>query len=111
MKKWKSYPCGDCGVEEGQLHLSGCDMEVCPSCGGQFFWCDCEKDDVEFRIPYLLIPVKCGLCGEQWPEEFYVSNEDWAKFVLPNLQRQVLCLSCYEELKKLWPKGWKNPTL
>jgi hypothetical protein len=25
--------CGDCGVEEGRLHILGCDMEVCPFCG------------------------------------------------------------------------------
>jgi len=26
--------CGDCGVQEGELHHLGCDMERCPFCSG-----------------------------------------------------------------------------
>ena len=32
-------PCGDCGVEPGQLHVPDCDMELCPACGGQLITC------------------------------------------------------------------------
>jgi hypothetical protein len=33
--------CHDCGVAAGGFHHVGCDMEICPRCGGQFFGCAC----------------------------------------------------------------------
>jgi len=33
--------CPDCGAAEGQLHVPGCDVEVCPACGGRVVSCDC----------------------------------------------------------------------
>jgi hypothetical protein len=41
-------PCHDCGVIAGELHLDGCDMELCPRCDGQYMCCDCriEQDEV-----------------------------------------------------------------
>lgn len=113
MKKWKSWNCHDCGVKEGQIHKEGCDMERCPECGGQLITCKCfRKYDynyakLPFRIPYILIPNLCGLCGEQWSEHFAVSDDEWDKYVIPSLQPGVLCLECYNELKLLFPDGWK----
>ena len=37
-------PCGDCGVSRGELHLDGCDIEVCPCCGHQYLCCGCRRE-------------------------------------------------------------------
>lgn len=136
MGKWKSWKCR-CRVDVGQLHKLGCEYEVCPFCGWQLIACECrykklgvdcspgawayvhgltKKQDAQFekiltkkgRIPYILIPNQCALCGEQWPKDFRVSNHQWEKFVIPPLQKEMLCLECYQELKSIFPKGWKR---
>lgn len=38
-------PCHDCAVGDGQLHVSGCDVEECPRCGGQSISCDCPDEE------------------------------------------------------------------
>jgi hypothetical protein len=38
---YSEYPCHDCGIVDGQLHVDGCDMETCPRCFGQLITCGC----------------------------------------------------------------------
>ena len=33
--------CHDSNIAAGGFHHDGCDMEICPRCGGQFFGCSC----------------------------------------------------------------------
>ncbi len=40
-------PCRDCGVEKGQLHVIGCDVEQCAVCGNQSITCNCRYEDPE----------------------------------------------------------------
>ncbi len=51
-------PCGDCGVILGELHLEGCDIEVCPSRGGQYLCCECRRDDYEKEDAYDAEPTE-----------------------------------------------------
>lgn len=37
------HPCRDCGVVKGEYHVSPiCEVERCPSCGGQVASCFCD---------------------------------------------------------------------
>ena len=105
-----NWNCHDCGVNEGKIHKWNCDMEVCPKCLRQLLSCSCfqRQSQLPFRIPYVLLPVLCRLCGRQNSSQFKVSNNDWKKFVPPPLQEHHLCRFCYEDLKKLFPTGWRN---
>ena len=62
----------------------------------------------EGRIPQLDIPYFCALCGAHYPDMFNVPDEEWAKYVVPALQKKILCAACFERMKKLFPRGWKK---
>lgn len=60
------------------------------------------------RIPFVGIPRMCVLCGEFYPLFFGRREKDWMKFVIPELQDEILCRKCYGRMVKLFPEGWKR---
>ena len=97
--------CHDCGVEEGQLHILGCDNEVCPRCGLQLISCDCVKSDTSYRLLKRLKYIQrhniCARCGEIDPEFFMVSDAEWERNVPTNMRKDVLCRECYSVIWNL----------
>ena len=114
--------CHDCGAKEGQIHEWGCDMERCPFCGNQVITCLCmydmldivgdthtEEDEKKFldlieekgRIPYIRYPNLCQKCGTLWPELFHVPDEEWEKYIQPDMRKKIICQKCYDEIKTL----------
>jgi hypothetical protein len=53
--------CPACGVEEGELHLLGCSVEVCPWCNGQLCRCNCRFEQLETE----------SIDSEEQLDEFY----------------------------------------
>ena len=120
-----NHRCHDCGIIEGQLHETGCDMEICPFCNGQLISCKCvykklniswdiEKSEIsdemeekwnnilnkKGRIPYIQYPNICAKCGELYSELFMVSDEEWKHYIQSDIRDKVICKSCYNWIKK-----------
>ncbi len=109
---WREQVCHDCSAKPGELHKLGCDMERCPFCGRQLISCG-EKHfkwaeaGVRPRIPYIQRITNCSVCGVLWPGFFSVPDSEWDKYVPPHLLSTVMCRSCYNGLKEMFPKGWR----
>ena len=75
MKKIEKRRCPDCGVEPGQLHQRGCDIEQCERCGGQLLGCGHRA---KLRLPWTGIEPgveECrqyGLFARRWAGRGYV---------------------------------------
>jgi len=60
---YSEYPCHDCGIVDGQLHVPDCDMERCPRCFGQLITCGCLWDEGPPDVE--LIPMETAFAREQ----------------------------------------------
>jgi hypothetical protein len=67
--------CPDCGARPGTLHHPDCDVERCPSCGGQFISCDCPDRLKSRRLPWT---------GE-WPGEAECREFGWYARLVPGV--------------------------
>lgn len=51
------------------------------------------------RVPFILYPNICRRCGELWPDMFRVSDEEWARYVEPEVRGEMLCRGCWDQIK------------
>ena len=101
------FNCGDCAVEEGQLHWDGCDQERCSKCGKQVLaWGRCKDAKLE---PFFHEGFSCKRCGKFFPDLVMVSDEEW-KFICGGTydKRDILCKKCMDFIKKERGKNGKS---
>lgn len=102
----KRSKCHDCFVLEGEYHLDGCDVEICPICRGQLISCDCfngfsgDKREVLIesyggRIPFIHYPNICERCGKVNPSFFHAPDKEWKKYTRSYKKIRILCIDCY----------------
>jgi hypothetical protein len=71
--------------------------------GAQFTaWCD--SLETKGRIPFIMYPNLCARCGRHWPDMFSVPNEEWERYVEPSMRREMLCQTCFVQVKT-WIDG------
>lgn len=103
--------CHDCGVEEGQLHVYGCDMERCPFCGRQLIGCGCCYDKLGLKSYYYGSKYS-GLSKEVYENGLDEEQEkQWLEILtekgrIPWIQYPNVCQRC----GKLWPDLFQVPT-
>jgi hypothetical protein len=105
--KPKKVKCHDCGVEEGDKHKDGCDMERCPFCGGQLISCDCCYDKLGIRNNKLF-PNTDGLPAEIY--EYGLSDkqeEEYDKILekkgrIPFIDIPFFCARCGNKYPELF---------
>ncbi len=101
--------CGDCEAKEGQLHEIGCDMELCPFCGGQLISCDCIYEKLD-----LFDPTRYGEETAHLPPDIYRNGptvqqwEQWLRLLdsrgrIPFILYPNMCSRC----GVLWPEFFK----
>jgi len=51
------------------------------------------------RIPYIQYPIICAKCGVLWPDFFGVPDHEWTHYIQPDMRREVICRTCYDDIK------------
>ncbi len=98
VRRLRQLKCRVCGVAQGELHdEGGCSQEWCPGCGGQLGACKCADNQLP-RVPFIMWPNICGLCGEISPEMFDVPDCVWTHYVQTRERRKMVCISCWDWL-------------
>lgn len=71
--------CHDCHVQPGGFHHPGCDVEQCPVCGGQAFWCECVLASVASGPDQAspLSRVATSPAEFTWPPEMTPNSFVW----------------------------------
>lgn len=41
----------------------------------------------------------CAKCGQPWPEWFFVSHDEWERYVEPDMRDKEICRECYDTIK------------
>ena len=56
---------------------------------------------VKGRVPYVVYPYLCAMCGYLYPEMFKVPDEEWQHYIQIDKQKDILCFNCYNDIKNL----------
>jgi hypothetical protein len=67
-----------------------------------------ELLDEKGRIPFIYYPVVCAKCGKVNPRFFRVKDKVWAKYVQPNIRKEVLCKKCFKFIASAIDKAEKK---
>jgi len=98
MEGLRNY-CPDCDMAIGEYHLSNCESEQCPRCGGQLLSCGCEFDWYHFsKIPWRGLLPGVAECREYGLYARLLPGKGWTPCAKSDH-------GATEDLKRLFTEG------